>query len=164
MLDFDVAIATPDLMPLVGRLGRMLGPRGLMPNPKTGTVTTDVGKAVAEFKGGRVEYRTDRYGNVHVPHRQGPASSPTTLHRELPGRGRRAAAGQAGGGQGPVLPEGRAVSTMGPGVKVDPDRLRPESRNGSPSSRAALTPGRCIADDDPPTRGVGGRPVPAVDN
>src|SRR5579864_7422651 len=66
-LDFDVAIATPDMMGMVGRLGRVLGPRGLMPNPRSGTVTPDIGRAIREIKGGRVEFRVDRTGVIHAP-------------------------------------------------------------------------------------------------
>jgi large subunit ribosomal protein L1 len=124
-LNFDVAIATPDLMPMVGRLGRVLGPRGLMPNPKTGTVTQDVGRAVSEFKGGKVEYRTDRYGNVHVP--IGKVSfSPEALEQNF-----RAVLDELNRAK-PAAAKGRYVkkivvsSTMGPGVKVDVNRLRAE--------------------------------------
>ena len=123
MLDFDVAIATPDLMPMVGRLGRTLGPRGLMPNPKTGTVTTDVGRAVSEFKGGRVEYRTDRYGNIHVP--IGKVSfdleALKTNFGAVLDEIQRAKPASAKG----KYMRGIAVSsTMGPGIKVDPNPLR----------------------------------------
>jgi large subunit ribosomal protein L1 len=123
--NFDVAIATPDLMPLVGRLGRILGPRGLMPNPKTGTVTTDVGKAVSEFKGGKVEYRTDRYGNVHVP--LGRASFDVEQlnvnFRAVIDELNRAKPASA---KGRYLKKIAVSSTMGPGVRVDTNRLRPD--------------------------------------
>jgi large subunit ribosomal protein L1 len=125
MLDFDVAVATPDMMPLVGRLGRVLGPRGLMPNPKTGTVTPDVAKAVGEFKGGKVEYRTDRYGNVHVPIGKKSFTSEALLENfravvdEL-NRAKPAAA------KGRYVKRVTLASTMGPGIKVDPARVRVE--------------------------------------
>jgi len=123
-MDFDIAIATPDLMGKVGKLGRTLGPRGLMPNPKTGTVTPDVAKAVSEFKAGRVEYRTDRYGNVHVPlgkvsfSKDALVENYTAVLDELL-RAKPAAA------KGRYLRSVSLSSTMGPGVKVDPTRAKP---------------------------------------
>ena len=126
MLDFDLAIATPDQMPTVGRLGRVLGPRGLMPNPKTGTVTTDVAKAVAEFKGGKVEYRTDRYGNVHVP--IGKASfSAADLTTNLLAVLDEIQRAKPAAAKGKYLRKVSIASTMGPGVKVDTNRLKPEA-------------------------------------
>ncbi len=123
MLDFDVAIATPDLMPLVGKLGRVLGPRGLMPNPKTGTVTTDVGKAVEDFKGGKVEYRTDRYGNVHVP--LGKVSfEPAKLNQNFHAVMEELARARPASTKGRYIKKLAVSTTMGPGVKVDPARLR----------------------------------------
>jgi large subunit ribosomal protein L1 len=125
MLDFDVAIATPDLMPLVGRLGRVLGPRGLMPNPKTGTVTPEVGKAVGEFKGGKVEYRTDRYGNVHVP------IGKVSFAQDALVQNLRAVLDELNRAK-PASSKGRYMKkisvspTMGPSVKIDPARLRDE--------------------------------------
>lgn len=121
-LNFDVAIATPDMMSEVGKLGRILGPRGLMPNPKAGTVTPDVAKAVGEFKAGRIEYRNDRYGNVHTV--VGKVSfdveqlgeNLSTVASEIM-RARPASA------KGRYLRSLTISSTMGPGVKVDTTRL-----------------------------------------
>jgi large subunit ribosomal protein L1 len=117
-LDFDVAIATPDLMSQVGRLGRVLGPRGVMPNPKTGTVTNDIGKTIAEFKAGKVEYRTDRNGNVHVPigkvsfERDALLANFQAVLDEIL-RNKPAAA------KGRYIKSITTSSTMGPGIRID---------------------------------------------
>ena len=123
-LDFDVAIATPDLMGQVGKLGRTLGPRGLMPNPKTGTVTTDVGKTVAEFKAGKVEYRTDRYGNVHVPIGKSSFATDALLENYYAVLDELLRAKPASA-KGRYLKAVTTSSTMGPGVKIDPTRHPP---------------------------------------
>jgi large subunit ribosomal protein L1 len=121
--DFDVAVATPDQMSVVGRLGRILGPRGKMPNPKTGTVTMDVAKAVQDSKGGKLEYRTDRGANVHVPigrksfdERQLVENYAALIDEIVRAK--------------PAASKGRYIkgitltSTMGPGIHVDPARTR----------------------------------------
>jgi large subunit ribosomal protein L1 len=121
--DFDVAIATPDLMPVVGRLGRVLGPQGKMPNPKVGTVTMDVRKAVEESKAGKVEYRTDRTAIVHLvigkvdfPEQQLLENYAAVIEELI--RAKPSAA------KGRYLRTITMASTMGPGVKVDPSRTR----------------------------------------
>ncbi|MBV8079397.1 MAG: 50S ribosomal protein L1 [Actinobacteria bacterium] len=121
--DFDVAIATPDQMGNVGRLGRVLGPRGLMPNPKTGTVTFDIGKAVRDAKAGKLEYRTDRGANVHVPigkksfEERALVENYAALLDEIV-RAKPAAA------KGRYIKKITLTSTMGPGIHVDPMRTR----------------------------------------
>jgi large subunit ribosomal protein L1 len=121
--DFDVAIATPDQMGTVGRLGRVLGPRGLMPNPKTGTVTFDVAKAVRDAKAGKLEYRTDRGANVHLPigkrsfDERALVENYAALVEEIV-RARPAAA------KGRYIRQITLTTTMGPGIHVDPARVR----------------------------------------
>ena len=122
MLDFDVTIATPDMMPLVGKLGRVLGPRGLMPNPKTGTVTPDPAKAVEDFKGGKVEYRTDRFGNVHVL--VGRASfDAEALERNFAAVVDELHKAKPSAAKGRYFRKVTVSSTMGPGVRIDTSKL-----------------------------------------
>jgi large subunit ribosomal protein L1 len=122
-LDFDAVVATPDLMGKVGRLGRVLGPRGLMPNPKTGTVTNDVGKAVSEIKGGKIEFRVDKHSNLHfiigkvsfsdlaLVENYGAALDEVMRLKPSAAKGR-------------YLRKASFSTTMGPSVPVDPNRIR----------------------------------------
>src|SRR5690348_1878011 len=122
-LDFDAVVATPDMMGKVGRLGRVLGPRGLMPNPKTGTVTPDVGKAVTDIKGGKIEFRTDRHGNLHFIIGKASFDKKALLENYAAAldeviRLKPAAA------KGRYLKKITFTTTMGPGIPVDPNKTR----------------------------------------
>jgi large subunit ribosomal protein L1 len=122
-LDFDAVVATPDLMGKVGRLGRVLGPRGLMPNPKTGTVTPDVAKAVTDIKGGKIEFRVDRHGNLHFIIGKASFDKKALLENYAAAideviRLKPAAA------KGRYLRKITFTTTMGPGIPVDPNKTR----------------------------------------
>ncbi|MCB1246075.1 MAG: 50S ribosomal protein L1 [Acidimicrobiia bacterium] len=117
-LDWDITIASPDMMPVVGKLGQLLGPRGLMPNPKSGTVTTDIAKTVAEFKSGRVEYRNDRYGNVHIPIGRVSFEADKLMENFMTVADEIKRARPASS-KGIFMRKITLSSTMGPGVKVD---------------------------------------------
>ena len=121
-LDFDVIIATPEMMPLLGKLGKVLGPKGLMPNPKTGTVTTDVKKAIEDVKKGRIEYRTDSYGNVHAI--IGKVSfDANKLVENLKAFVTVIVKAKPQTAKGTYIKNISVSSTMGPGVKVDVNSL-----------------------------------------
>lgn len=122
-IDFDAAVATPDMMAAVGKAGRVLGPRGLMPNPKTGTVTMDIAKAVADIKGGKVEYKTDRTGNVHAIIGKKSFEEQALLENYLAVveellRARPSAA------KGKYVKSATVTTTMGPGISIDTNRLK----------------------------------------
>jgi large subunit ribosomal protein L1 len=125
-LDFDAVVATPDLMGKVGRLGRVLGPRGLMPNPKTGTVTMDVAKAVTDIKGGKIEFRVDRHANLHFIIGKASFSSDQLSQNYF------AALDEVlrlkpSASKGRYLKKITLSTTMGPGVQLDPARTKPET-------------------------------------
>jgi large subunit ribosomal protein L1 len=122
-LDFDVAIATPDLMRDVGKLGRILGPRGLMPTPKAGTVTADVGRAVSEAKAGRIEFRVDKFGNLHAP--IGKVSFDLSkLEANLTALMGAVTRARPSAVKGAYIRSVTVSSTMGPGVPIDPSIYR----------------------------------------
>ncbi len=127
-LEFDKAIATPDMMGLVGRIGRLLGPRGLMPNPKVGTVTFDVARAVREMKAGRVEFRVDKAGIVHAP--VGKASfSAENLAGNIRALMEQLMRLKPSAAKGVYLQGMTLTSTMGPGIKLDPNAVLPKASN-----------------------------------
>jgi large subunit ribosomal protein L1 len=122
-LDFDAVVATPDLMGKVGRIGRVLGPRGLMPNPKTGTVTPDVGRAVSDIKGGKITFRVDKNGNLHFV--IGKASfTPTALLQNYGAALDEVIRLKPAAAKGRYLKKVTITTSMGPGIPVDPNQTR----------------------------------------
>jgi large subunit ribosomal protein L1 len=129
--DFEAAIATPDLMGKVGKIARILGPRGLMPNPKTGTVTNDVGKAVTDIKGGKINYRVDKQGNLHLV--IGKASfSEQQLVENYAAALDEVVRAKPSAAKGKYLKKITFTTTMGPGIQVDPNKQRNLMEDAAP--------------------------------
>lgn len=131
-IEFDAAVATPDLMSAVGKAGRVLGPRGLMPNPKTGTVTFDIGKAVADIKGGKLEYRADRTGNLHLVIGKRSFDEQKLMENYLAVvdeilRAKPSAA------KGKYVKSVTVSTTMGPGIRIDPARVKETDQAAVPA-------------------------------
>jgi large subunit ribosomal protein L1 len=122
-IDFEAAVATPDMMRVLGKAGRVLGPRGLMPNPKAGTVTEEIGKAVGEIKGGKVEYRTDRQGNVHVIIGKRSFDEKALLDNYLTVVDEILRA-KPSASKGKYVKSVTVSSTMSPGIRIDPAKIR----------------------------------------
>ena len=149
-LDFDAVVATPDLMGKVGRLGRVLGPRGLMPNPKTGTVTPDVAKAVTDIKGGKIEFRVDKHSNLHFI--IGKVSfDETQLVENYAAALDEILRVKPSAAKGRYIKKATVSTTMGPGIPLDANR----TRNLLEESRRALTRPRPLDESAPPHRGGG---------
>ncbi|HEX6263217.1 MAG TPA: 50S ribosomal protein L1 [Actinomycetota bacterium] len=122
-IEFEAAVATPDMMPIVGKAGRILGPRGLMPNPKAGTVTEDIGKAVQDIKGGKLEYRVDKAGNLHliIGKRSFELQALSENYLTVVDEVLRA---KPAGAKGRYIRSVTLSSTMGPGIRIDPSKIK----------------------------------------
>ncbi len=122
-MEFDAVVATPELMPVVGKLGRVLGPRGLMPNPKSGTVTDEVGKAISDIKGGRVDYRTDKHGNLHLVIGK-KSFSETDLVENYLAVVDEVLRAKPAASKGRYLRSVTLSTTMGPGIRIDTTKAK----------------------------------------
>ena len=127
-LDFDAVVSTPDLMGKVGRLGKVLGPRGLMPNPKTGTVTTDVTKAINDIKGGKIEFRVDKNSNLHFIIGKASFSQEALLENYVAAM-EEVMRAKPSSSKGRYVKKATISTTMGPGIQVDPNNVREGSAN-----------------------------------
>jgi large subunit ribosomal protein L1 len=132
-IDFEAAVATPDMMAAVGKAGRVLGPRGLMPNPKTGTVTNDIAKAVADIKGGKIEYKTDRTGNVHAIIGKKSFSADQLLANYLAVVDEILRA-KPNAAKGTYVKTAAISTTMGPGIRLDTHRLKDTESQSQPAA------------------------------